>query len=136
MTTKAAAAAYEAAHVLEHQHRGWAVYNPHGKPVSELPVIYGWNNGGPYGRMSGCVIAQDGTTFYGHTSSSEAYMPADLGILEGTRPDFHAEFRHHYPDGYRMVFVGYEEAFAKSNAGLVAAWALNTAKRAQKAQEN
>jgi hypothetical protein len=33
-----------------------------------------------------------------------------------------------------MEFVGYEEAWAKSHAGLVAAWALNTAKRAQKAE--
>jgi hypothetical protein len=48
-------------------------------------------------------------------------MPADLGILEGTRPDRHEEFKAHYPDGYRMEFVGYEEACAKSNAGLVAA---------------
>jgi hypothetical protein len=55
-------------------------------------------------------------------------------ILEGTRPDRHEEFKAHYPDGYRMEFVGYEEAWAKSNAGLVAAWALNTAKRAQKAE--
>jgi hypothetical protein len=134
MTTKAAAAAYEAAHVLEHQHRGWAIYNPHGKPVSELPVIYGWNNGGEEGWMSACLIAQDGTSLGGHICSSEGYMPADLGILEGTRPDRHEEFKAHYPDGYRMEFVGYEEAWAKSNAGLVAAWALNTAKRAQKAE--
>ena len=136
MTTKAAAAAYEAAHVLEHQHRGLAVYNPHGKPVSELPVIYGWNNGCDGYFMSACLIAQDGTTFPGHACSSEAYMPADLGILEGTRPDRHEEFRKHYPDGYRMEFVGYAEACAKSNAGLAAAWELNLSKRAQKAQEN
>ena len=136
MTTKAAAAAYEAAHVLKHQHLGWAIYNPHGKPVSELPVIYGWNNGGDGYFMSACLIAQDGTTFPGHACSSEGYMPADLGILEGTRPDRHEEFRKHYPDGYRMVFVGYEEAFGKSNAGLVAAWELHMAKRAQKEQEN
>lgn len=136
MTTKAAAEAYEAAHVLEHQHRGLAVYNPHGKPVGVLPVIYGWNNGGEEGWMSACLIAQDGTSLGGHTCSSEGYMPADLGILEGTRPDRHEEFRKHYPDGYRMAFVGYKEAFAKSNAGLVAAWALNTAKRAQKGDSN
>ena len=134
MTTKAAAAAYEAAHVREHEHRGWAVYNPQGKPVSELPVIYGWNNGGEKGWMSACLIAQDGTLLGGHICSSEGYMPADLGILEGTRPDRHEEFRKHYPDGYRMEFVTYEAA--RSHPGLVAAWEANMAKRFRKTEEN
>ena len=35
-------------------------------------------------------------------------MLADLGILDGSRPDFHERFKQHYPDGYRMVFVTHE----------------------------
>ena len=50
---------------------------------------------------------------------SEAYMPADLGILEGTRPDRHEGFRKHYPDGYRMEFVGYEQV--RNHAALMEA---------------
>jgi hypothetical protein len=49
MTTKAAAALYEAQHVYEHEGKGWAVFNPHDKPLDELPVIYGFNNGGSPG---------------------------------------------------------------------------------------
>jgi hypothetical protein len=109
MTTPAAAALYEAQHLREHEGRAVAVHNPHGKPLDELPVIYGFNNGGTRGFMSALLIAQDGTELGGHICSSEAYMPADLGILEGTRPDCHEGFRKHYPDGYRMEFVGYDQ---------------------------
>ena len=108
MTTPAAAALYEAQHVHAHQHRGWAVYNPHNKPVEELPTIFGFNNGGSSGWMQAVLIAEDGTVLGGHTCSSEGYMPHDLGILEGTREDRHETFRAHYPDGYRMEFVGYD----------------------------
>lgn len=109
MTTAAAAALYEAQHVFNHQNRGYAVFNPHSKPVSELPVIYGFNNGGSNRFLSAQLIAEDGTPLGGHCCSSEAYMRADLGILEGTREDRHETFRQHYPDGYRMDFVGYDE---------------------------
>ena len=36
-------------------------------------------------------------------------MRADLGIIEGSRPDRHEQsYRKHYPDGYRMDFVPFE----------------------------
>lgn len=130
MTTPAAAALYEAQHVFAHEGKGWAIFNPHSKAVTELPVIYGFNNGGSPGWMSAVLIAEDGTGLGGHCCSSEAYMPADLGVLEGTRPDRHEGFRAHYPDGYRMEFVGYEEFPA--HAGLKAACERNTA--AQKSE--
>jgi hypothetical protein len=110
---------YEAQHVQNHKGLRVAVYNPHGKPIDELPVIYGWNNGGKIGFMSAELIAQDGTDLGGHMCSSEEWMPADLGILEGTRPDRHEGFRKHYPDGYRMEFVGYEQVL--NHAALMAA---------------
>ena len=128
MTTAAAAALYEAQHVHEHAGRGWAVFNPNGSPVGELPVIYGFNNGGEPGWMQAVLLAEDGTALGGHICSSEAYMPADLGVLEGTRPDRHAAFAQYYPNGYRMEFVRYGEC--KGHAGLNAAIARHTAKGA------
>ena len=105
MTTPEAARRYEMEHVMEHAGRKAAIFNPHNNPVEELPVIYGFNNGGPPGWMSAVLLAEDGTYLGGHTCSSEAYMPADLGVLEGTRPDRHKDFQQHYPNGYRMEFV-------------------------------
>jgi len=123
MTTPAAAALYEAQHVYAHQGIPVAVFNPHDKPVNELPVIYGFNNGGSSGWMHAQLIAADGTTLGSHCCSSEAYMPADLGVLEGTRDDRHEGFRKHYPDGYRMEFVGHKDVF--THPGLSEAIRLN-----------
>ena len=108
MTTPEAERSYEAQHRMEWVGKGWAVHNPNSKPEAELPVIYGFNNGGSHGWMSACLIAEDGTELGGHTCTSEGYMPHDLGVLEGSRPDRHETFRAHYPDGYRMEFVGYD----------------------------
>ncbi|RYF30683.1 MAG: hypothetical protein EOO23_04595 [Comamonadaceae bacterium] len=123
MTTAAAAEAYEAQHVYQYQGRPAAVFNPLGKPVAELPVIYGFNNGGSCGTYYAQLIAADGTALGGHICSAEAYMPADLGVLEGSRPDRHELFQRHYPDGYRMEFVGHADVDA--HAGLFSAFAEN-----------
>ncbi len=127
MTTPAAAALYEAQHVYAHEHLRPAVFNPHNKPVSELPIIFGFNNGGSVGWLSAVLLAQDGTCLGGHCCSAEGYMPADLGILEGTREDRHQEFRQHYPDGYRMEFVGYDQV--RTHAGLLKAIELAQAEQ-------
>lgn len=120
MTTPAAARLYLAQHERAMEGKGWAVYNPHNKPLDHLPVIYGFNNGGSDGWYSAVLLAEDGTPLGGHTCSHEGYMPADLGILEGTRPDRHEnDFKKHYPDGYRMEFVGY--ANIEQHAKLMAA---------------
>lgn len=102
----------------------FAVFNPHGKPEGELPVIYGFNNGGQPGFMHACLVAQDGAALGSHLCSSEGYMPGDLGCLEGTRPDRHEGFRRRYPDGYRMEFVSGDP---RKHAGIVSAMALNQA---------
>jgi hypothetical protein len=112
MTTPAAAAMYEAQHIHAHSNLPVAVFNPEGKPLNDLPVIYGFNNGGSSLGLYAALIAEDGTPLGGHICSSEAYMPADLGVLEGTRPDRHNDFRAHYPSGYRMEFVGEKDIFA------------------------
>ena len=119
MTTLVAEALYLAQHEHEHRNRKYAVFNPNGKNISELPVIYGFNNGGDVAILEAVLIAEDGIFLGGHCCSHEGYMRHDLGILEGTRPDRHETFRDHYPDGYRMDFVGYADI--KDHAGLNAA---------------
>jgi hypothetical protein len=123
VTTEAAARAYLAHHLMTVAGRPVAVFNPRDRPIAELPVIYGFNNGGSPGWYSGCLLAEDGAGLGGHICSHEGYMPHDLGILEGSRPDRHEEFRKHYPNGYRMEFVS--QGDVKEHKGLMAAYALN-----------
>lgn len=85
------------------------IYNPHNKPEEELPTIFGFNNGGSLGFFHGCLIAEDGTGLGSHLCSTEGYMYGDLGILKGRRPDRHETFKKHYPDGYKMDFVSYDD---------------------------
>lgn len=105
MTTKAAEARYLAEHLWQWEGRPLTIHNPHSRPLRELPVIYGWNNGGSFGYYSARLVAEDGTPLGGHCCSAEGYMPADLGIIEGSYPSRHETFRAHYPNGYRMEFV-------------------------------
>lgn len=111
----------------------WVVFNPHGRNVESLPVIYGFNNGGAPGWLIGCLIAEDGTMLGDHCCSSECYMPHDLGVVDGHRRDRHERFREHYPDGYRMEFVGYNAV--RRNEKLLAAIALSNASADPSKQE-
>lgn len=133
MTTREAEARYAAEHVATYNGRPVAVFNPHEKPIAELPTIYGFNNGGAPGWMNAVLLADDGTGLGGHICSAECYMPADLGVLEGTRPDRHETFRAHYPDGYRMAFVPAAEV--RSHAGLMAAYQRNQERTAPAKEE-
>jgi hypothetical protein len=126
MTTEVAARFYEAQHVLEWEGIPFAVHNPLSKPIEDLPVIYGFNNGGRVGWLSAVLIAEDGTSLGGHCCSSEGYMPHDLGCIESARPDRHKEFQKHYPDGYRMEFVGHKNV--EKHEKLMAAIGLANAK--------
>ena len=123
MTTEAAARVYLADHLRQWAGKGYALFNPHDKPIEELPVIYGFNNGGEPGWYNGVLIAEDGHCLGGHVCSAEGYMTHDLGVLEGSRPDRHEAFRAHYPDGYRMDFVSMREV--KAHPGLEAAYQRN-----------
>ena len=109
MTTPFAEALYLGSHLAEWSNKGYAVFNPDNKPIEELPVIFGFNNGGSPGWFSAVLLAEDGTPLGGHCCSNEGYMPHDLGIVEGSRPDRHEIFQEHYPGGYRMDFVGYDQ---------------------------
>ncbi len=109
MTTKDAEQRYLREHLTKVGDASWAIVNPHGKSIDDPPVTYGFNNGGSPGWYSGVLIAEDGTCLGGHVCSHEGYMPHDLGVLDGARPDRHETFLKHYPDGYRMEFVGFDD---------------------------
>lgn len=126
MTTPAMENLYRAQHMAEHEGRGWLVHNPHEKPVEELPTIFGFNNGGSPGWYSAVAMAEDGTVLGGHCCSHECYMEADLGVIEGWRMDRHEGYREHYPDGYRMEFVAFDNV--RSHEKLMAAIKLCEAK--------
>lgn len=126
MTTPAADRLYQAQHMHEHEFTPNEVFNPYNKPLSELPMIYGFNNGGSPGWMDAVLIAEDGTWLGGHICSNECYMPYDLGVLKGSRPDRHEGFQKHYPSGYKMEFVSYEGF--KTHDKLKAACAIAEAK--------
>lgn len=95
-----------------------SIFNPKDLPVEDLPIIYGFNNGGNPGMLDAVLMAEDGTYLGSHCCSSVAFMPGDLGIIEGTRPDRHKSFEKHYPNGYRMEFV----LDPKEHAGLMASY--------------
>lgn len=126
MTTEAAEKQYLDDHLARTNGQPNAIFNPHDKPVATLPVIYGFNNGGSPVWLSGCLLADDGEVLGGHICSAEGYMPHDLGIIEGARPDRHAMFQEHYPDGYRMEFVPGSEVM--THPGLDAAYRRNQEK--------
>lgn len=123
MTTPQAEARYLADHKASVRDMGYAVYNPQSLPVESLPIIYGFNNGGSRGWYQATLIAADGTPLGGHCCSDEGYMPHDLGVLEGSRPDRHEGFKKHYPEGYRMEFVSHADV--PNTPGLLAAFELN-----------
>jgi hypothetical protein len=108
----------------------YAVFNPENKPLADLPVIYGFNNGGSWGWMHACLIAEDGTGLGSHICTNEDFMLGDLGILTGTRSDRHETFREHYPNGYRMDFVSFTSV--DSHTALQRAFALNDEQRAER----
>lgn len=126
MTTQAAAELYPSQHMSAWGHQGYAVFNPHDRPINSLPTIYGFNNGGTPGFLQGVILAEDGEVLGGHLCSAEGYMPHDLGVVEGSRPDRHEAFRAKYPDGYRMDFVPGDDVM--THPGLDAAVKAHTAR--------
>lgn len=120
MTTKAAAAEYLHEHLLRYAGKPPVVFNPKELPLESLPAIYCFNNGGPPEFLQALAISADGKVLGDHCCSHEGYMPYDLGVIEGTRPDRHEQsYQKHYPNGYRMEFVPSEDI--DKHAGLLAA---------------
>lgn len=92
--------------------------------MTTKPKIYCFSNVVGGGDGIAYAIAEDGTVLGSHWCSDEFFIPGDLGVNEGDRPDRHAnDYSPHYPDGYEMEFV--RSADIKSHAGLKAALELN-----------
>ena len=124
MTTAAAARLYLAQHLVEWEGRGYAVYNPHSKPLEELPVIYAFSNVMGGGNGVCYAMAEEGTVLGSHYCSHEGYAPHDLGVTDGARKDRHEEsYQKHYKDGYRMDFVHASDV--STHEGLSSAFVLN-----------
>jgi hypothetical protein len=82
----------------------WTVFNPSGRPLSELPVVYGYE-----------VMFKWKVSFVGLLSAAgDSYAiaigrgidaPSRLGVVSGSRPDVDQYLRARHPNGYRMEFV-------------------------------
>jgi hypothetical protein len=96
------------------------------------PKIFCFSNVTGGGDGIAYAMAEDGTILGSHWCSNEGYVPQDLGVTEGSRPDRHLTYAEHYPDGYEMEFVRASEVLA--HAGLKAAFELNQ-KQAEQAKE-
>ena len=51
------------------------------------------------------AMGDEGTILGSHWCSHEFYIPDDLGVREGSRPDRHETYKKHFPNGYEMEFV-------------------------------
>jgi hypothetical protein len=101
---------------------GFCFYNPLGKPISELPSIYGFSNGGGGWGIMAQLITQDGVPIGTHICSAFHFMYGDLAI---TNPlsSRHESFREYYPDGYQLEMV-IDEGKA-THPGLIEAIRMN-----------
>lgn len=81
-------------------------FNPHNKPVEDLPTIWCFNNGGSPGFFDAVALAENGDVLGGHLCSHEGFIPGDLGAHVGHRLDRHEnQYSKCYPDGYKMHFI-------------------------------
>lgn len=95
------------------------VYNPLNKPEEELPIIYGFNNGGNPGFYSAIALAESGHDLAGHICSTEGWMPLDLGFHDAGFIHKREHYRQHYPEGYRTIFLERDEL--STDTGFLAA---------------
>jgi hypothetical protein len=87
------------------------------------PKIYCFSNVVGGGDGIAYAMAEDGTVLGSHWCSHENYVPHDLGVRPGSRPDRHKTYAEHYPEGYEMVFVPASEVL--THEGLSKAFELN-----------
>jgi hypothetical protein len=95
---------------------------------SPKPKIFCFSNVQGGGDGIAYAMAEDGTVLGSHLCSHERFVPEDLGVKKGKRPDRHKTYAEHYPDGYEMEFVPAAEV--ATHKGLSAAYALNQKQRA------
>lgn len=87
------------------------------------PKIFCFSNRIDGGEGPAYAMAEDGTVLGAHYCSHETFVPGDLGVIPGSRPDRHERYAQHYPDGYEMEFVPSKNV--RSHPGLLAAIELN-----------
>lgn len=97
------------------------------------PKIYCFSNVAGGGDGVAYAMAEDGTVLGSHWCSHEGFVPQDLGVLEGSRPDRHETYAKHYPGGYEMEFIRADDV--RSHEGLQAAFLLNQ-KQAEAASQH
>ena len=88
-----------------------------------LPKIYCFSNVPGGGDGIAYAVAEDGVVLGCHWCSHEFYVPHDLGVKEGSRPDRHEHYKKHYPNGYEMEFILAEDVL--THEGLREAFRLN-----------
>ena len=88
-----------------------------------MKKIYCFSNVVGGGDGIALAMAEDGTCLGSHLCSDECYVPHDLGVNEGSRPDRHIDYAKHYPDGYEMEFVLASDV--ADHAGIQEAFRLN-----------
>ena len=69
------------------------------------------------------AMGDDGQVLGSHWCSCEFYVPGDLGVKEGSRPDRHETYSKHFPNGYEMEFV--RSSDIETHEGLKEAFRLN-----------
>ena len=94
------------------------------------PKIFCFSNVVNGGEGMAYAIAEDGTVLGSHFCSNEMYVSHDLGVTDGSRPDRHAYYAKHYPQGYEMEFV--QARSVKSHEGLSRAIRLNEQQHREK----
>jgi hypothetical protein len=73
--------------------------------MEEKPKIFCFSAVGG-GAGIAYAISEDGHILGSHWCSHEGFIPGDLGVNDGSRPDRHEkDYSKHYPDGYEMEFV-------------------------------
>ena len=70
--------------------------------------IYCFSNAGG-GDGPAIALGSDGTVLGSHLCSNETFVPGDLGVTKGSRPDRHEGYKKHFPDGYEMEFIPADE---------------------------
>ena len=93
------------------------------------PKIYCFSHVRGGGDGIAYAMADDGTVLGSHWCSHERYVPDDLGVTEGSRPDRHKDYAKHYPEGYEMEFVPANEV--QKHKGLQSAFELNKQQAAE-----
>jgi hypothetical protein len=69
------------------------------------------------------AMGDDGVVLGSHWCSHEGFVPHDLGVTPGTRPDRHVTYKKHFPEGYEMEFVPASKVM--THEGLLRAFELN-----------